>query len=99
MSPDKQIFHCFGCGEGGDVIGFIKKIENISFKEAIETLAEKSNITLPALSNSDRDEKLQNLKSKVYQINGVIYIRTEHPQGKSEDAHVQCIVDIVKRYN
>ena len=71
VSPDKQIFHCFGCGEGGDVIGFIKKIENISFKEAIETLAEKSNITLPALSNSDRDEKLQNLKSKVYQINEI----------------------------
>ena len=71
VSPDKQIFHCFGCGEGGDVIGFIKKIENISFKEAIETLAEKSNITLPALSNSDRDEKLQNLKCKVYQINEI----------------------------
>ena len=71
VSPDKQIFHCFGCGEGGDVIGFIKKIENISFKEAIETLAEKSNITLTALSNSDRDEKLQNLKSKVYQINEI----------------------------
>ena len=38
VSPDKQIFHCFGCGEGGDVLGFIKKIENITFKEAIETI-------------------------------------------------------------
>lgn len=71
VSPDKQIFHCFGCGEGGDVIGFIKKIENISFKEAIETLAEKSNIALPVLSNSEKDEKMQNLKSKVYQINEI----------------------------
>ena len=43
-------------------------------------------------------EKMQEVFEK-YQINGVIYIRTEHPQGKSEDAHVQCIVDIVKRYN
>ena len=71
VSPDKQIFHCFGCGEGGDVIGFVKKIENISFKEAIETLAEKSNITLPVLSNSEKDEKMQKLKSKVYQINEI----------------------------
>lgn len=71
VSPDKQIFHCFGCGEGGDVIGFIKKIENTSFKEAIEILAEKSNIVLPVLTNSDRDEKLQELKSKVYQINEI----------------------------
>lgn len=71
VSPDKQIFHCFGCGEGGDVIGFIKKIENTSFKEAIEILAEKSNIVLPVLTNSDKDEKLQELKSKVYQINEI----------------------------
>ena len=44
-------------------------------------------------------QKWANYECKVYQINGVIYIRTEHPQGKSEDAHIQCIVDIVKRYN
>lgn len=71
VSPDKQIFHCFGCGEGGDVIGFTKKIENITFKEAIEMLAERSNISLPALVNTEKDEKLQSLKDKVYQINEI----------------------------
>lgn len=71
VSPDKQIFHCFGCGEGGDVLGFIKKIENITFKEAIETLAERSNIKLPVLVNTEKDEKLQNLKDKVYKINEI----------------------------
>ncbi len=71
VSPDKQIFHCFGCGEGGDVFGFIKKIENITFKEAIETLAERANITLPVLVNTEKDEKLQNLKDKVYKINEI----------------------------
>ena len=60
VSPDKQIFHCFGCGEGGDVFGFIRKIENITFKEAVETLAERVNIKLPVLVNSEKDEKLQN---------------------------------------
>ena len=71
VSPDKQIFHCFGCGEGGDVLGFIKKIENITFKEAIEMLAERANIQLPVLVNSEKDEKLQNLKDKVFQINAM----------------------------
>ena len=71
VSPDKQIFHCFGCGEGGDVLGFVKKIENISFREAIENLAERANITLPVLADSEKDEKLQKLKSKVYQINEI----------------------------
>ena len=36
VTPDKQIYHCFGCGEGGNVVRFIMRAENISFKEAIE---------------------------------------------------------------
>ena len=36
VSPDKQIFHCFGCGAGGNVIHFISKIENVDFKESLE---------------------------------------------------------------
>ena len=47
VSVDRQIFHCFGCGEGGNVIRFIMKIENLGFKEAIEFLAERAKITLP----------------------------------------------------
>ena len=42
VSPDKQIFHCFGCGEGGNVIHFLMKIENVSFVEAVEKLAADS---------------------------------------------------------
>lgn len=47
VSPDKQIFHCFGCHVGGNVIHFIMKIENLGFKEAIEFLAERARIDLP----------------------------------------------------
>ncbi len=68
VSPDKQIFHCFGCGVGGNVFHFVSKIENISFKESLETLADKAGIELPMLEN-DVDSKLVALKSKVYEIN------------------------------
>lgn len=68
VSPDKQIFHCFGCGVGGNVFHFVSKIENLSFRETIEMLAERSGLELPALENEE-DNKLLQLKSKVYQIN------------------------------
>ena len=68
VSPDKQIFHCFGCGVGGNVISFISKIEGIGFKEAIEVLAEKANIVLPTVDNNV-DSKKEELKAKVYKVN------------------------------
>ena len=68
VSPTKGIFHCFGCGLGGNVIHFIMKVENISFKEAVEFLAERANIQLPTLQSS-ADTAKEELKSKVYKIN------------------------------
>ena len=68
VSPDKQIFHCFGCGVGGNVIHFISKIENIDFKETLELLAERAGIPLPD-NNSYEDNKKQNIKSNIYKIN------------------------------
>ncbi len=68
VSPDKQIFHCFGCGVGGNVFHFVSKIENIGFKETLEMLANRANITLPTLDN-DQDNKTAHLKSRVYEIN------------------------------
>ena len=55
VSPDKQIFHCFGCGVGGNVIHFISKIEGINYRESIELLAERANICLLYTSPSPRD--------------------------------------------
>ena len=67
VSPDKQIFHCFGCHVGGDVFRFISKIEGIGFKEAVEELAEKAGVELPNIGETDN--KLSALKEKVYEIN------------------------------
>ena len=68
VSPDKQIFHCFGCGVGGNVFHFVEKIENLGFIESLEMLADRAGINLPTISNSV-DDKLLKLKSKVYDIN------------------------------
>ena len=68
VSPDKQIFHCFGCGVGGNVFTFLMKIEGVNFIEALQMLAERAQIQLPTLSNNV-DSIKEELKEKIYQIN------------------------------
>ena len=70
VSPDKQIFHCFGCGVGGNVYTFLMKIEGLTFLEALETLAERAKIQLPTL-DTGLDSRKEELKSKVYKINEI----------------------------
>ena len=64
VSPSKQIFHCFGCSAGGDVIAFASKYENLSFNEAVSLLAGKAGIPLSSLRTDkkavERDENLRN---------------------------------------
>lgn len=68
VSPDKQIFHCFGCGVGGNVIHFIGKIENLNFIESLELLANRAGIELPKSGNVE-DDRISRLKSRVYELN------------------------------
>lgn len=69
VSPDKQIFHCFGCNVGGNVFHFIMKIENISFIESVKLLANRVGIELPTEAMSPEEEKKEILKEKIYQLN------------------------------
>lgn len=71
VSPDKQIFHCFGCGVGGNVFHFISKVENIGFREAVEVLANKANVVLPVTSTSAEEDRLYYMRSKIYEINKI----------------------------
>lgn len=66
VSPDKNLFYCFGCQEGGSTIDFLMKIENIDFLEALEMLAARAGITLP--KTGDFDEARDNQKKRFYQI-------------------------------
>lgn len=68
VSPDKQIFHCFGCGVGGNVITFVSQIEGLNFIETVQMLAERANIQLPTLQNNG-DTQREILKDKVYKAN------------------------------
>ncbi len=65
VSPDKQIFHCFGCGEGGNVFAFLMKIENISFGEAVELLGERTGI---AVKKEGRPYQAEDNKERYFSI-------------------------------
>lgn len=52
VSPAKQIYHCFGCGSGGDIFSFLLKYENLTFPEALGTLAKRAGVTLKASKKS-----------------------------------------------
>jgi len=67
VSPIKKLYHCFGCGEGGDVIGFIMKRENLDFISAIKFLSDKYNIEVGI-----KDNELGNsLKKRIFDINAI----------------------------
>ncbi len=68
VSPDRQYFHCFGCHKGGDVFTFVSEVERISFKEALEMLAERAHIALPVDENPEFN-KNQYLKDRMHKIN------------------------------
>ena len=70
VSPDKQLFYCFGCGKGGTVINYVMQQENLDFVEAVKLLAEKCGMDLP---EDDRRTNENNLKKRqtIYKINSV----------------------------
>lgn len=57
ISPQKQIWHCFGCGEGGDVFGFVMRYENMEFRETLQSLAQRAGVVLPQRSFEVTQEK------------------------------------------
>ncbi|MFY8330398.1 DNA primase [Vagococcus carniphilus] len=70
VAEDKQIFHCFGCGKGGNVFSFVQEIEGLSFPESVERVAELSDLNLSFEINS----KPQTLSPKVLEENQLIQI-------------------------
>ena len=61
VSPDKQIYHCFGCGKGGGVINFIMEIENLSFQDAVAFLARRANMPMPEEADTAESSRRKRL--------------------------------------
>ncbi|MEE8179661.1 MAG: DNA primase [bacterium] len=70
VSPQKEIFHCFGCGEGGNVFNFLMKNEKISFIEAVERLAERAGISLPKdRASREESSRVSQERKSLFEIN------------------------------
>lgn len=66
VSREKQIYHCFGCDKGGDIISFVQEYEGIDFQEALKILAEKANVELPKFGQVTKKDN-----SRLYEINEI----------------------------
>ncbi|MBN2222938.1 MAG: DNA primase, partial [Vallitaleaceae bacterium] len=78
VSKDKQMYYCFGCGAGGNVISFIMAYENYSFVEALRFLADRAHITLPEAEITEEMRSALNYKQRLYDTNrqaAVFYYR------------------------
>ena len=70
VSPGKQVYYCFGCGAGGNVFTFLMEYENLTFVEAIEQLAERAGVELPAKKgNAAEDRRRRDTKDSILEIN------------------------------
>lgn len=68
VSPDKEFFYCFGCHAGGDVFQFVQKIENISFPESVEKLAQRIGLEIPKADLSPAERKREEERQRLYEI-------------------------------
>ncbi|HNS55641.1 MAG TPA: DNA primase [Smithellaceae bacterium] len=69
VNREKQIFYCFGCGEGGNAVTFLMKIANKTFPEAIKELAEKTGVVLPSWQDSKESRQKNSLRENIAELN------------------------------
>ena len=69
VSGAKQMYYCFGCGAGGNVITFLMEYENCSFQEAVKTLAGRAGVDLPQMEYSAKEKQAQNRRAKLLAVN------------------------------
>ncbi len=69
VNENKQIYHCFGCGEGGNVFSFVMKYENLTFPEAVQQLAARAGITLPEPEHSEEEKARAGKRARLLAVN------------------------------
>ncbi|MBE7721506.1 DNA primase [Lacrimispora indolis] len=87
VSPAKQMYYCFGCGAGGNVLTFVMEYENYSFSEALKVLADRSGVKLPAAEYSKEAREQEDLRSALLEINKLaasyFYYQLKKTQGEA----------------
>lgn len=83
VSPERQIFKCFGCGQGGDIFTFLMNMEGMEFGEALRALAKRAGVKLTRYQPTKQEEE----KDRLYQLNHLTsefynYLLVSHPAGK-----------------
>ncbi len=85
VTPAKQMFYCFGCGAGGNVLTFVMKYENFTFQEAMQSLADRAGIELPKQEMSARQRQQADRRAKLLEVNkeaaGYFYALLRSPRG------------------
>lgn len=94
VSPDKQIFYCFGCGSGGDVFAFVMKRDGLAFAEALQALARRSGIELPERTLSREDQHRLKERERLFEVNRLaLHFFTQnlsqHPSGRVPLAYLE----------
>ena len=86
VSPQKQMYYCFGCGAGGNVITFVMEYENYTFPEALKVLADRAGVHLPEVEYSKEERAKADRRSTLLEINKLaanyFYYQLHQPQGK-----------------
>lgn len=82
VSPELQIFKCFGCGEAGDVFNFLEKYEGMEFKEALKYLADRAGIKLQKVSFGESSEKERMIEVNTQALRFYNYLLVNHPVGQ-----------------
>ena len=86
VSPGKQMYYCFGCGAGGNVLTFVMEYENYTFQEALSHLADRAGVDLPKMEYSKEARAQADLKNTLLEINRLagnyFYYQLKQPQGR-----------------
>ncbi len=87
VSPGKQMYYCFGCGAGGNVITFLMEYENATFQEAVKILADRAGINLPEMEYNEEARKKESRRSRLLEINKeaarYYYYMLRNPRGRT----------------
>ena len=90
VSPDRQIYHCFGCGKGGGVINFIMEIENLSFPEAVEFLAKRVGMPIPEEENSAESKRRCRMLDLNRDAARFFHTCLKAPEGRAAQAYMNA---------